>query len=209
MKLSLEADYWAGISIHKGSPEAGKGDCLTSVVSGKKTLSIHDLEKGDYYIHISTYDNKPQNTDFCLDATVWLPPANDECTDAVELTVNKDENCSNPTSGTVISATNTEKDYTCFGSADDDVWYSFKATQTQHIVSISNVEGKNKDLAYGVFTGTCGKELLKKSCSDMDTGLRLYDLVVGETYYLQVYSYTAVRGQNTSFDICINSFPEK
>ena len=73
------------------------------------------------------------------------PPGNDECADAVALTVNPDYGCGTVTNGTITSATDSGVD-NCGGTEDDDVWYSFVATDTSHRVSLINISGSTTDM---------------------------------------------------------------
>jgi len=138
-----------------------------------------------------------------------LPPLNDECTGAYPVTVNPDFSCASVTSGTVNAATASSTDNSvCFGEADDDVWFSFVATATTHQISLNNVNGSTTDLYHSLWSGTdCSSlNLVADSCSDANlstpTGLN-----IGDTYYIRVYTYTNIVGQDTTFDVCVGTFP--
>ena len=138
-----------------------------------------------------------------------LPPLNDECTGAYTVTVNPDFSCASVTSGTVNAATASSTSNTvCFGSADDDVWFSFVATDITHQISLNNIVGSTTDLYHSLWTGAdCSSlNLVAASCSDGNTSTPA-GLTVGDTYYIRVYTYTPVIGQNTTFDVCIGTFP--
>src|SRR5690606_19609164 len=114
---------------------------------------------------------------------------NDDCSEAIALLVNSDAACGSTTSGTVMGATDSGLTSTCFGTADDDVWFSFVAESSSHIISLLNVQGSTTDLYHALWTGAdCGSlELVPGTCSDPDLSLAS-DLTPGETYYLQVYT---------------------
>lgn len=137
-------------------------------------------------------------------------PSNDECTNAIPLTVNPDALCGAVTSGTINGATASPDptSETCGGTADDDVWFSFVATSTSHLVDLSNVAGSTTDLYHSVFAAGAGCPSLGAEivCSDPDNS-SLSGLTVGATYYVRVYSWTSTTGQNTTFDICIGTPP--
>ena len=138
-----------------------------------------------------------------------LPPLNDECTGAYPVTVNPDFVCTSVTSGTVNAATASATPNTvCFGTADDDVWFSFVATATTHQISLTNVLGSTTDLYHSLWTGAdCSSlNLVAGSCSDANISTPT-GLTIGDTYYIRVYTYTAAIGQTTTFDVCIGSFP--
>ncbi len=134
------------------------------------------------------------------------PPANDECANAIALTVNSDLNCGTVTSGTIASATDSSVD-NCGGTEDDDVWYSFVATSTSHVVDIINITGSTTDLYHAVYDATpgCGSLAAALTCSDPNTSTTS-GLTIGFTYYVQVYSWSS-SAQTSSFDICIGTPP--
>lgn len=130
-------------------------------------------------------------------------PANDDCINATSLTVGA--TCS-ATAGTVESATDSGESTTCTGTEDDDVWYSFVATDATQIVQVGNLAGSTTDVAMGVFSGSCGA-LVNEGCTDTNTGFSVSGLTVGQTYYVQFYTWSATAGQTTTFDICIKEPP--
>ncbi|WP_264521485.1 T9SS type A sorting domain-containing protein [Flavobacterium sp. N1994] len=161
-----------------------------------------------YYVRVYTYGTTNNITFTICVGTPPPPPANDECTGAIALTVNPDYACGTVTAGTVASATASATDATaCFGTEDDDVWYSFVATQTTHRISLTNVAGSVTDMFHSLWTGDCAAlTLVAGSCSDADVS-NPTGLVVGQTYYVRVNTYTATSGQDTTFNICIGTTP--
>ena len=140
---------------------------------------------------------------------IVLPVVNDNCSGSIALTVNADLGCTSVTSGTILAATASTTDTTsCFGTEDDDVWFSFVATATSHQISLLNVTGSTTDLYHSLWTGAdCANlTLVADSCSDANTSLPT-GLVIGQTYYLRVYSWTSTPGQTSAFDVCIGTLP--
>ena len=133
------------------------------------------------------------------------PPLNDECVDATEVPVNEELECVETVTGSISGATDSGAD-ACYGTADDDVWFSFTATETVHLISLLNLTNGTSDLYHAVYSGSCG-ELVDLVCSDPNDST-VEGLTPGETYYVQVYSWTSTPGQTTSFDICIKTLPE-
>ncbi len=144
------------------------------------------------------------------DAQVVLacPPANDECDGAVALTVNPDASCTDFVSSTITAATASAVDAAaCGGTEDDDVWFSFVATNAAQIISLNNVAGSTTDLFHSLWTGTCDAlTVVPNSCSDANSSLPS-GLTVGETYYLRVYTWTGTPAQTSTFDVCIGTPP--
>ncbi len=211
LKLELtSAATWTGIAISDGCPEQAGEVCLGDATSssGNESFTSSALTGGDtYYIHIST-NPAPQSAAFCLDSEFVIAPtapANDDCGNAISLTVHPDQNCVTPTSGTLELASDSGESTTCTGTEDDDVWYSFVATGTAHIIDVSNIVGNTTDMAYGIFDGNCGS-LNNLGCTDANNGFSINGLTAGDTYYVQVYSW-GTSDANTTFDICILSPP--
>ena len=134
------------------------------------------------------------------------PIANDDCSGAISLAVNSDLECGTVTSGSVEFATDSSvSNSTCSGTEDDDVWYNFVATSETHVVSLSNVSGST-DMYHVLYAGDCNTLGDAIKCSDANTS-ETSGLTIGNTYYVQVYTYTSTPGQNTSFDICVGTPP--
>lgn len=136
-------------------------------------------------------------------------PGNDECANAVTLSVNPNAICTSSIQGYTLGATNSGLATTpCFGNPDDDVWFKFTATATSHKISLNNVQSLgtnvNDDLYFQVFSGSCGN-LTSILCSDPASSI-VTGLTVGATYYVRVYSYDGA-GSNQSFNICIGTIP--
>ena len=162
------------------------------------------------YIRVWEFGNNNNGTfDICVSEPP-PPPANDNPCGAVSLTVNSDFSCTSTTSGTVASATNSGID-ACFGTEDDDVWFSFVATGPSHSVDLINVAGSTTDMYHAVYGGFIAPDCSVAvgdniSCSDPNSSL-LTGLTAGQTYFVQVYTWTGTPGQTSTFDICIGTPP--
>ena len=134
------------------------------------------------------------------------PPVNDECLTALPLLVNTDESCDllNETL-TIGGATTSSEANPCPGIANDDVWYTFVATATSHIVEITNVQGAPSDLVHSVYQGTCDA-LINIACSDPNQSL-LQNLTIGTSYTMRIYSAGTTPIVTTTFDLCIRQLP--
>lgn len=136
---------------------------------------------------------------FCF--TAIAQPANNNCANAVLLTSNT--NCVN-TAGTVQNATNSGIPVApCTGIADDDVWYRFVTTSTDHTITLSNI-GANLNTSgprMQLFSGTCAG-LTSVACGT--TSIAVTTLARNTTYYIRVYSNGgAVLTSNAGFNICV------
>ncbi|WP_179317624.1 GEVED domain-containing protein [Winogradskyella undariae] len=132
-------------------------------------------------------------------------PANDDCDNAIALTVNADLECAVVTSGTNYGATASSQEDDVVGTPDDDVWFSFVATSTSHEIKLNNVvavEGTNVDMAMGLYdaTGDCANLVVVED-SDPNS-FSVSELTVGNTYLVRVYGYSITK---TTFDICVGT----
>jgi gliding motility-associated-like protein len=125
-------------------------------------------------------------------------PANDACGGAVFLPVNT--SCTY-TNGTTSGAT--QSLVGCAGTADDDVWYRFTATNSVQAITVHPLG--SLDMVVQVYSGTCGT-LNSINCTDntfssQDEQVNLVGLAVGQTYYVRVYDYYT--GAAGNFQICV------
>lgn len=141
--------------------------------------------------------------------TIPPPPTNDDCTSAIELTVNPNMNCGSIMAGYTIGASDSGlAPDPCYGNPDDDVWYKFTATSAVHIITLRNVLSigttDTTDIEFQVFSGGC-TGLSNLLCESSETGV-VTGLTPGQTYYVRVYSYDDA-GAAQSFDICVGTIP--
>lgn len=161
-------------------------------------LSIPGFIERDEVISLSKQETKKAATAFV--------PLNDDCSSAIALTVNTGYSCSAVTAGSLFEATDSGLD-TEVGTADDDVWYTFIATASTHVVSMEDVEGEvTTDLVFEIFSGTCEDVLTSIEASDNDTSV-VGNLTPGTTYYLRVYSYGSDNAADTTFNVCVATLP--
>lgn len=130
------------------------------------------------------------------------PPSNDACGGAISLNVNT--SCVPQTfnnSGATNSFTG------CSGNADDDVWFSFVATNSVQDIIVDPIS--TMDLVVQLYQGNCSS-LNSLSCMDNTfTGdqeiINAVGLTPGATYYFRVYDYYT--GTTGSFDVCVVGTP--
>jgi hypothetical protein len=177
--------------------------------SDPESTVVSGLTPGNtYYVRVYSWTSTTgQTSDFniCI-GTPPPPPANDECAGAIALTVNPTNICTTVTPGTIYSATASAQANTCGGTDDDDIWYSFVATGTAHLISLLNITGSTSDLYISVFSGTCGSIGAPILCSDPETTV-VSGLTPGNTYYVRIYSWTSTTGQTSAFNVCIGTPP--
>ncbi len=166
-------------------------------------ISRADFVPGQtYYLRVWPYSPGMQGTYNLCVSRAPDPPANDDCSGAIALTVGS--TC-NPIDGTVAGATGSTPPTGCFGTANDDVWYSFVATETELNV---RVDGNGSFDAVVEVMSACGGASL--SCADATFAggveiVALTGLTVGQTYYVRVFDYYAGNPADPTFNICVSS----
>ena len=192
------------------------GDCnnLVNLYCSTNNISIATglIIGNTYYVRIYTAVNNPDQS-ATFDLCITSPPVNDNCINAANVTVNSGQECvaANNVSGNTFGATNSLSGIppTC-GLADDDVWFKFVATSISATISINDIiatptQTTALKLNYAVFSGNCGA-LLQLTCSTNGID-NVSGLVIGNTYYVNVYTPSNTVGQSATFNICITSPP--
>ena len=128
----------------------------------------------------------------------------DGCTNATPISVTA--NCSSPVSGTTLGATQTIAG--CSGNADDDVWYSFVATNTIHQIVVTPSAGMDPVLQ--LLSGGCGSLVSLICKDDYASGtaetINYSGLTIGVTYTIRIYHYGSGAGTG-DFTLCVTNPP--
>lgn len=165
---------------------------------------VQNLTIGDtYYIRVYSSGTIPFVTttfDLCI-SQLPEPPVNDECDEAIVVAVNTDDTCTLTTAGALGGATDSNIVNGCGGFADDDVWFSFTADSSIHIIELLNVAGSPTDVTFSIFEGPCDT-LAEFACSN---GLEAFvpGLTIGQDYFIRVFTEGANPINNTTFDVCV------
>lgn len=154
-----------------------------------------------YLVRVASNNQYGVGGTFEICVAYMQPATNDDCADAIALTVG--ETCS-PTAATLAGATQSMDPSTCgeyVAEQANDVWFSFVAAAGFHTVIV----GSNEDISLDVLEGTCGNAT-SIICADNNSSggeqLTLSDLVEGTTYYVRVYAWAA-EVSDPIFDICV------
>lgn len=158
------------------------------------------------WINNDSSGNQPPGAIDNISLTSQAGPSNNECINATALTVNPSTTCSVTTSGTTIGATLSQSG--CTGTADDDVWYSFVATSSNHEITVT--AGTINDIVLQVFSGNCGSLnniICRDATAESSSEIAIASgLIIGQTYYVRVYSFANNSGMGT-FTICATTLP--
>src|SRR5690606_35429923 len=194
-----------GMAVYSGAC----GTLVQSACSDPETLNLTGLTPGtEYKVRVWTWVSTSTTSatfDICV-GTPPPPPVNDDCSGAVVLVPSTSGNCATPVAGTTASASaSTGTAPTCSATGiNDDVWYSFTATSTTHLV---NVVYTDNATTTQVYSGSCGS-LTAVACFAGNYGnsnVLLTTLTVGQTYYVRVFSSTSTASTTSNFTICITT----
>ncbi len=199
------ATSWEIIAVPSGSQLTGLNTPGQPIFTNPITLN--NLTPG------TTYDIYIRSTCPTTGYSIWSTPitintliTNDECDNAIMVPVNND-NCAQVTPGRLNGATgsNVSLDTPCLGTADDDVWFQFVATNSNILTSLTNITGTTTNLNMALYSGTCGN-LTRLNCSLFSSSRSLFnsDLTLGETYYLRVFSNENTP-QTVTFNLCLTT----
>lgn len=135
----------------------------------------------------------------------YPPVANDNCSGGTSLIVNNGTTCTSTSGGNTIGATQSLA--ACVGTADDDVWYTFVASQPVH--TVTETPGTIGDAVIQVYSGSCASLSTIACINNATTGnetTTLNGLTIGNTYFVRVHSFASGSGQGT-FTMCVTTPP--
>lgn len=181
--------------------EVLEGTCgggLTSLLCSNYTYNnINGLTVGNTY-YIRAYNSSGAHAprfDICV-STPQDSPANDICSQALELPVSTDNACNNMITGTTISAVQSG-DNTCSGNYND-VWYAFTPANTGYYTFELAVTAGNATTHMSYWSGECGALTVESSCSETPAMTKYAH--AGETTYVMVRSIQGKPG--VDFTLC-------
>ena len=153
-------------------------------------------------------DAVPDNPEFDICVyNVPLPPSNDDCSSAMDITMVDSRDLCVANAVTSIGATASINSSSCDSiEINHDVWFKFTATSERAVAAITN---KSFDLfqtnmAFALWANDCQTELRCVQATDVDTML-FTGLSVGVEYILRVYPTD--EESTGDFDLCIYGFP--
>jgi hypothetical protein len=180
--------------------------CVDDISGAGTSSSAMALTAGTaYYILLDPESTAGGNVSFSV-LCPPSPPTNDNCAGALSIPVNSGSSCTSLANGTIFGATATGYANACGGTPDDDVWYSFVAASSTHSISITNIIGSTSDMYHSVYAGSCASLGSPILCSDPNTST-ISGLILGNTYFVRVYSWTSTGNQTSTFSVCVTTPP--
>lgn len=176
-----------------------------------ENVTLTDLPNGTYSIAI--YSDLPIETSYDICITVYPEtPANDECIDAIPISVGSNGICS-LISGTNEGATDSSGEVapSCGGYLGGDVWYSITVPASGEVNFSVDFSASNalSDVDMAIYSGSCGS-LTEIDCDDFSgTGLmpsiQATGLVPGSTVYIRLWEY--LNNSFGDFELCVSEPP--
>ena len=193
-------DYY--LSTSSTAPD-GSTTPTGSVGSGVVTTNLSSLIGSTlyYYWVRSNCGSSTYSTWIGSSFTTLMP--NDNSDGAITLTINSSTTCTTTTTGTSIGATQTLAAQSLYGTADDDVWYKFTATDANLTMTVTR--GTMNDLVVEGYTSSLVSMGAVDDYSSSPETVLFTDLTIGDVYYVRVYSYAATVGSRGTFIICITT----
>jgi len=196
-------DYDSDLVVYDGTDCANLGTSLlgcnddTSGCDGfTSMIGVPVTEGNSYLIRIGGFNDGDFGTgtvNLTCEIDVPMGPPNDECDGAIDVGCNSSTLFDN----TDATTDPTDPEFSCHfsapGQGEGTMWYTFEATHTSALLETNN--SFVSDTLLAVYSGTCGS-LVEIACSE-DEGVGLLSelcatgLNVGETYYVQVASFSA------------------
>jgi len=138
--------------------------------------------------------------------------ANDECTGALTIPVNKEKTCETTVKATLFGATTSSTVLpSCNGSITNDIWFEFTASAATHALSISDFIGLSGDIPsiefvlYDTGCATITNRAMECfSLSEYTTSKVFKGLIPGQKYYLRV-GVRKGKKSDVMFNLCITS----
>ena len=183
------------------------GNCgaLTEIAcSAAGQANFNDIALGaqQFYLRVWAF-NSIQGSQFELCAINTTVAPNDNCVDAIPLTVNT-ETCILSEYNN-LGATNepgVAPAPSCGVYLSGDVWFTFEVPQDLAITV--RIDGANNSNYQGaIYSGTCGN-LTEEYCIGLSGGVNIINSgLEGETLYLRVWRFNSTLGG--SFDVCVGA----
>lgn len=163
-----------------------------------------------YYVRALCSDTDIGTWTILSPKTFVTKPVYDDCEFSVTVPVNPTKTGTLFVSGNTLGATQSLPNTApvCPGTSDDDVWFSFTATSTIHIITISNVvfaQGTG-DMNHTLYEGNNCGTMIQLYCSNPDVSIAK-NLVIGNTYKIRVYTSGSTSLRSATFNLCVTTTP--
>jgi gliding motility-associated-like protein len=200
-------DFKASFQIYTGNCGALTSIANFAGTTPGTTATLSGLNVGQTYIYRVYHNGSTLPTTKEFETCVENYILNNDCLGAIEITPSSPGEPCGGLRGRTSGATQTMPG--CNGSAEDDVWYKFKANSSTHFVEVDGDANFNTVLQ--IFKGDCNN-LSSLQCINNTTAggiesIKLTNLTVGDWYYARVYDNGTTGSTTPYFNICVTTPP--
>ncbi|MES2513189.1 MAG: hypothetical protein V4580_03560, partial [Bacteroidota bacterium] len=205
LTVTGSASYDAVLQFFSGTCSSLiSGSCVDNTLSGQaESMVASGLTVGNtYYVRVYHYfaGSGAGTFTMCLN-NAPAAPANNNCANAINLPVNA---ACVQTAGTTYGATTQTLYPACSGTSNDDVWYTFTATNYTQTIQVAGSSGM--DAVIELYDGSCAA-FTSISCTDntfsgQTETTTATGLTPGVQYFFRVYDYYSTAGN--SFSVCVS-----
>lgn len=209
MRITLGAteDLYHGFEIIQGACGNTPMNCTNQSSEGwsEDYWGTNFIPGQLYFVRVFNTSPTTSSLGFTICVRSYSPPANNECANAIDIIPGT--SCPS-TTGTFSGATLNGPNPVCSGSASQDVWYKFTATDSTHSISVAASGNTSLNPSFQIFENSCsGTQFLCENESTL-TSEYYFDnnFIPGTTYYVRVLNASSSL-VSLDFTICIVKFP--
>ncbi|AWI25436.1 DUF7619 domain-containing protein [Flavobacterium pallidum] len=210
------AIQWEVYAVPQGGPQPINGSPVTGTgayrIANTNPYTLTGLEpqtKYVYYVRSLCSDSDASTWPVLNPKTFTTKPVNDECAGAITVLANTSRDCTFFANGSTLGATRSLPNTApvCPGNTDDDVWFSFLATSTTQIITISDIVATAPaalDINHTLYAGSDCSALTQLYCSNANVSVAT-NLTVGSYYKIRVYTAGGNVSESATFKICVTT----
>lgn len=187
-----DSDFDTTLSLFDacGGNEIACNDQNGTCPSNQSSLDCVPLTGGqDYYLRVAGYHGQEGNISILVDTAACVVPVNDDCANALPLTVGV------PATGSTLAAS-VSAPAGCSVNDIYDVWYSYTPA-TDSLMDIS-LCGSSFDTTLNVYAGCAGLQIACNDdnpvCANYASRLDCIPMTGGTTYLIRVAGWEEARG---------------
>ena len=209
------ATQWEVYVAEEGMPEPVNGTPLNGgnasyyFATTNTNFAVNGLTSSTnytYYVRAVCSSNDIGNWTILNPQAFTTKPSNDDCSTAIAIPVNPTPEMVQTVTGSTLGGTPSAEISTCSGNPNDDVWFSFVATNSSHIIELNNIIDATTSIRFAVYNGTDCASLTQIFCNATNSTLGvLSSLIVGEVYKIRVYTNIINLNLSVKFDIGIKT----
>jgi uncharacterized repeat protein (TIGR01451 family) len=127
-------------------------------------------------------------------------PLNDDCSASITIPVNPTLEMVQTVAGNTLGGTASVQSSTCLGTENDDVWFSFVATSTIHLITVDGFS-----LRYAIYSGADCITMTQILCSQNNRTVVFDNFIIGSTYKIRVYTSGNNPSISSAFEVAVTT----